>query len=152
MKSDRQKLIMKLIMSNRVHNQDELQKLLEEWGMAVTQATLSRDVNELELMKYRADDGSLCYRKRIVDSGSTPSNTSDGIVSAEYLGSLAVVKTHPGFASVVASVIDRASLPEVAGTLAGDDTIMLALRPNTDFESLLVSLESIFPGISAKQI
>lgn len=150
MKTDRQRLILKIVAANRVHNQEELQILLEECGVSVTQATLSRDVNELDLVKYRADDGSLCYRKKQADSGSTPSNTADGIVSLEFSGNLAVVKTHPGFASVIASVLDRNGVKGIAGTIAGDDTILLVLRQPVDQDALLDNIDNVFPGIHGK--
>lgn len=150
MKTERHKLILKLVAAKRVHNQEELQKLLEECGVSVTQATLSRDVNELDLVKYRAEDGSLCYRKKQSDSGSTPSNTADGIVSIEFSGNLAVVKTHPGFASVIASVLDRSAVDGIAGTIAGDDAILLVLRMPVDQDKLLDSIDNAFPGIHGK--
>ena len=150
MKTDRQRLILKLVSANRVHNQEELQGLLEDCGVNVTQATLSRDVNELDLVKYRAEDGSLCYRKKQADSGVTPSNTADGIVSVEFSGNLAVVKTHPGFASVIASAIDRNAVKGIAGTIAGDDAILLVLRMPVDQDALLDSLDGAFPGIHGK--
>lgn len=150
MKSERQQLIMKLVSSTMIHNQDELQSLLLAKGMEVTQATLSRDVNELGLVKYRAEDGSLCYRRRSTEAKGTPSTTAEGIVSIEFSGSFAVVKTHPGFASVVASAIDRGNSDGVMGTIAGDDTIFVLLRQFADKDEVLNDMNRILPGITNK--
>ena len=80
-KIERQKVILKLVSAGIVHNQEELQALLEERGLIVTQATLSRDVNELKLAKYRAADGSLCYRRGVTMIENAPATTSDGVLS-----------------------------------------------------------------------
>lgn len=149
MKSDRQQAIVKLVNTANVHNQEELQQLLEIQGMSVTQATLSRDVNELGLVKCRANDGSLCYCIRKMDSFA-PNTAAEGIVSVEMTGAFAVVKTHPGFASVVATTIDRAQMNAVMGTIAGDDTILVIVRPKADIPTLISSFENIFPGIENK--
>ena len=149
MKTERQRIILELVSAGGVHNQDELQSLLGQRGMAVTQTTLSRDVNALGLVKRRCSDGSLCYSPR-PSAPATPSTTADGIVSVEFSGSQAVLKTHPGFASVVASTIDRASVRGVMGTIAGDDTILMILRQDADRAGILSSLEAILPGVRNK--
>lgn len=149
MKSDRQQMILRIILYAEVHNQEELQALLQEQGMNVTQATLSRDVNELGLVKYRNSDGTLCYRRKAVEAYA-PNTAADGIVSAEVTVGSIVIKTHPGFASVVATTIDRSQMSGVAGTIAGDDTILVIVRVKTEPESLIPALESILPGIENK--
>ena len=136
-------MILKLVSAGIVHNQEELQALLEERGLIVTQATLSRDVNELKLAKYRAADGSLCYRRGVTMIENAPATTSDGVLSIEFCGNMAVVKTRAGHAPMVASLIDEAEFPQVMGTIAGDDTIFLALRDSVRTDTFLSSFFSV---------
>ena len=151
-KIERQKVILKLVSAGIVHNQEELQALLEERGLIVTQATLSRDVNELKLAKYRAADGSLCYRRGVTMIENAPATTSDGVLSIEFCGNMAVVKTHPGFANIVAFSLDKEAPLSVAGTIAGDDTVFVVLRKSDDRQAVLNELNPILPGIADKVI
>ena len=123
-----------------MHSQSELADQLEEIGLSVTQATLSRDLAELGAFKVRGPHG-LVYAL----PASAPSNGSSALgaaagpllvrrlaellISAEAAGSMVVLRTPPGGAHLLASGIDGAELPEVAGTLAGDDTVLLVCRP-----------------------
>lgn len=151
-KTERQKLIQRLVSGGSVHNQDELQSLLENEGVVVTQATLSRDVNELGLVKYRAADGTLCYKLGAEKHENTPSTTIDGIISVEFVSNFVVVKTHPGFASIVASMVDKFCIEQIAGTIAGDDTVFMLMRETMDGEVVMDKLNSLYPGINKKVI
>lgn len=153
-KIDRQKMILKIIESKAVHNQDELQQYLQERGLAVTQATLSRDINALNLSKYRGEDGNLYYaRGKVFSELAAPqSHDASGIISVELCGNMGVIRTHPGFANVVAFSIDRSQPEVVAGTIAGDDTVFLVLRGGGILPRLKAQLGGIFPGVEEKFI
>jgi len=123
-----------LIAATPVRSQTELARLLAAEGVRVTQATLSRDLEELGATKVRGQDGTLVYA---VDPGLAPAETvrlplsrlcEDLLVSAEANGDLVVLRTPPGAAQLFASALDRAALPEVMGTIAGDDTVLVVCR------------------------
>ena len=133
MKAQRQALIRELLEREPITSQEQLRTRLRERGIAVTQATLSRDIRELGLVKRTADGA---YRS--VSSVATDDSPNGGLglarVMAEYLrgqevvGQMIVVKTDPGQAQTVAVAIDRARRPEIVGTIAGDDTILVICR------------------------
>ncbi|ADP79774.1 arginine repressor [Pseudofrankia inefficax] len=123
-----------LIAAHPVRSQTELARLLAAEGVRVTQATLSRDLDELGATKVRGQDGQLVYT---VDPGLAPVELvrlplsrlcEDLLVSAEANGDLVVLRTPPGAAQLFASALDRAALPEIMGTIAGDDTILVVCR------------------------
>lgn len=123
--------IRELVQSHRVSSQEQLRELLETRGFDVTQATLSRDVRELRLIKVPDDDGPAHYTLPPESWDTAPTLTR--LLPALYLGSegtgnLLVVKTMVGGAQAVAEAIDWEEWPEVLGTLAGDDTILIILR------------------------
>ena len=134
----RQARIVDLIYSRAVHSQVELQVLLADHGIDTTQATLSRDLDELGAVKLRgADGGTPVYR--IPEDGNPVPGVEGGtsrlsrllgelLVSADGSGNLAVLRTPPGAAHYLASALDRAALHEVVGTIAGDDTIIVVAR------------------------
>ena len=129
-KRDRHQLILEVIRAHRVSSQEALRELLHERGTEVTQATLSRDIRELRLVKVPGADGSGSYSSP-EEWDSTPSLGSllpTLFHSAEGVGHLLVVRTMKGGAQTVAAGIDWEEWPEVLGTLAGDDTILLILR------------------------
>jgi len=125
-----------------VHSQTELAELLASEGVAVTQATLSRDLEELGAVKVRDEVGALVYavpngngatghRARGV-ADSVPARLArlceELLVAAEASGNLVVAKTPPGGAQLLASALDRAAWPAVLGTVAGDDTVLVICR------------------------
>ncbi len=127
MKYARQKEIMDLIRSNVVTNQDALQALLEQRGFPVTQATISRDIRELNLIKKA--DGSGVYRYVVPDVLLPHADLFAGnIVTVDYAGNTVVIKCRSGTAQAVCTVLDDAVRPDVVGTLAGDDTIFVLVR------------------------
>lgn len=129
---------MAVLSARPVHSQTELAGLLADEGIDVTQATLSRDLEELGAVKLRgADGGGGVYV--VPEDGSPVRGVSGGtervarllgelLVSTDASGNLAVLRTPPGAAHYLASAIDRAALPEVVGTIAGDDTILVVAR------------------------
>ena len=136
-KAARQAQIVELIGGRVVASQTQLGRLLAESGVAVTQATLSRDLDELGAVKVRTAAG-MAYA--VPEANAPRGGTTEAVdarlarmleellVSAEATGDLVVLRTPPGGAHLLGSALDRAGLPEVAGTLAGDDTVLLVLR------------------------
>ncbi len=137
-RAGRQARIVALLSAHSVHSQTELAGLLAEEGIEATQATLSRDLEELGAVKLRgADGGAGAYV--VPEDGSPVRGVSGGtervtrllgdlLVSTDSSGNLAVLRTPPGAAHYLASAIDRAALPYVVGTVAGDDTILVVAR------------------------
>ena len=137
-RASRQARIVELVTHCVVHSQTELAGLLAGEGIEVTQATLSRDLDELGAVKLRgANGGAPVYV--IPEDGSPVRGVAGGtarltrvlselLVSADASGNLAVLRTPPGAAHFLASTLDRAALREVVGTLAGDDTILVVAR------------------------
>jgi len=141
-KRDRHAQIIEVIRSHRVTSQEALRELLHERGTEVTQATLSRDMRELRLVKVPAADGAAFYSSPD-EWDSTPSLESlmpTLFHSAEGVDHLLVVRTMKGGAQTVAAGIDWEEWPEVLGTLAGDDTILLILRDPKKLESVRARL------------
>lgn len=129
-KRDRQREILDIIQKNRVSSQEALRELLHERGIEVTQATLSRDMRELRLVKAPGADGVGFYSSP-EEWDHTPSLASllpTLFHSADGVDHLLVVRTMKGGAQTVAAGIDWEEWPEVLGTLAGDDTILIILR------------------------
>ena len=115
-KDRRQQAIMDLVSRGGAHTQQDIAAALARRGMPTTQATISRDIHELGLVRSMGG-----YR-------SSAALVSELVLSIELIQPLAVIKTPPGTANLVARRIDEASLPGVAGTVAGDDTIIAVLR------------------------
>jgi transcriptional regulator of arginine metabolism len=136
-KAARQARIVELLETRTVPSQTELGRLLAAAGVAVTQATLSRDLDELGAVKARTPAG-MAYTVPAENAprGGTPEEIDSRLarlleellVSAEPTGPMTVLRTPPGGAHLLASALDRARLPDVAGTVAGDDTILLLTR------------------------
>lgn len=154
-KLERQRVIREVIKDNRVANQEELSVLLSQRGMNVAQATLSRDIRELRITKIHDGNGyfySLPQPGMLRGVLRDSSMSSDSIDSLEFSGSMAVIKTRPGHSGMIASIIDEGRLPEVMGTLAGDDTILLVLREGFTHDEVADSLSGIFKGIDGKRV
>ena len=138
-KQERHNLIRQIVKEHKVANQEELSSLLERHGLSVAQATLSRDIRELHITKAHGEDG-YCYRLQTQrpETAYSGFKTSGSILSLETSGNIAVVKTRAGHAPMVASLI-----PQVMGTIAGDDTIFLALRDSVRTDTFLSSFFSV---------
>jgi transcriptional regulator of arginine metabolism len=133
-KHGRQARLAALIRQRPVRSQSELARLLAAEGVQVTQATLSRDLEDLGATKVRGSDGVLVYA---VDGNLAPAETvrlpltrlcEELLVSAEANGDLVVLRTPPGAAQLFASALDREAMPAVMGTIAGDDTVLVVCR------------------------
>jgi transcriptional regulator of arginine metabolism len=132
-KPQRQHRIERLLAEHAVPNQASLVELLAAEGIDATQATVSRDLEELGAVKVRVPGGDTVYaipeiaHHRVAPDEHLRRVFSDWVVEVRHTGPLCVLRTPPGSAHVVASALDRAGLPEVVGTVAGDDTMMVAI-------------------------
>jgi len=148
-KSKRLELIIKLVSENTVSTQEDLQTLLEKNGCKVTQATVSRDINELALIKTCTANGVYKYsvptltKNFISDSTVLNSLITDGVVSVDHALNTVVVKCHIGMAQAVCARLDSLGLENVVGTIAGDDTIFILMRTERDASRLLKELEML---------
>jgi len=137
-RSARHARIAELISNGSVTSQTQLAKLLAESGVDVTQATLSRDLEELGAVKLRGSDGAPASyvlppeNAPLRPAQSAPARLTrllaDLLTSAEGSANLAVLRTPPGAAQFLASALDKVALPGVLGTIAGDDTLMVVSR------------------------
>jgi transcriptional regulator of arginine metabolism len=146
MKALRQAAIVEVVEHEAIHSQDLLGRRLRARGFDVTQATLSRDIKELGLVK-RASDGA--YQQAGVENGARPEQSEAALrrTSREFLRSfeqvqqLLVLKTGVGQAQILAVALDRAGLPEIVGTIAGDDTILVITREPRQASAIVRQLE-----------
>src|SRR6266404_7965738 len=121
-KSYRQGQILKLIRGKRIHTQEELSQGLKEMGIAATQVTLSRDLRDLRLVKTREGYQEMAEEEHILQFSMLAAEFLRDVLRAQ---NLVVLKTAPGHANSVAVALDAEKWPEVVGTLAGDDTILV---------------------------
>ncbi len=133
-KQQRQHKISRLLVEHRVTNQAQLTELLAADGVTVTQATVSRDLEELGAIKVRVPGGETVYaipelpREQVSPQDHLRRVLGDWLVEVDRSGDLVVLRTPPGSAHVVASAIDRNGLDNVVGTVAGDDTLLVIAR------------------------
>lgn len=151
-KSNRLVTISQLINTHEIHNQEELLMLLTDKGYACTQATLSRDLKFLKVVKIATNDGKYIYtthvdKKSVKIQDSTSGFVSNGFIGLEFAQKLALIKTVPGYASSLAMVIDMSEPYEFAGTIAGDDTILIIPRDGTTESDIRHRLVLIFPEL-----
>ena len=143
LKDRRQRAIADLIRSNALSSQEELADRLGALGFAVTQATISRDLEQIGAVKVRRM-GQLTYAlaeaARNAPSPRLAAVFRDWVRSVEPAGNLVVIKTPPGSAHLVGVVLDQSVLPEIVGTICGDDTIFIACRAAAEAEALASKL------------
>lgn len=139
----RQQIIKDLISSSEISNQEELIKQLLTQKVAVTQATLSRDLRELKVSKLPNSKGNYIYQLTEIE----PQEISTDSETLAFSGNLAVLKTRPGFANRIAIEIDQLNSKEILGTIAGDDTIFIALKENSNQKNLIYQIENLIPNI-----
>jgi transcriptional regulator of arginine metabolism len=133
-KPQRQHRILRILESQPVSSQGQLVQLLEAEGVVTTQVTVSRDLEELGAVKVRIPGGAMAYaipdftRERAPSDDHLRRLMSEFVVEVAHSANIVVLRTPPGSAHVVASALDRASLPDVLGTVAGDDTVMCVCK------------------------
>lgn len=141
MKTKRHAMIIKIITSRDVETQEELARLLGEQGFQVTQATVSRDIKELRLIKVLTPEGN--YKYATVEKAESDLQErfirlfSICVVSITNAGNLIVIKTIAGSASVAGEAIDSLKWPEIAGSIAGDNTIFVAVREGKNITEII---------------
>ncbi len=132
MKKSRHAKIVDLIEKYDVETQEELAELLKKAGFQVTQATVSRDIRELQLSKIPTGDGRQKYVVLRQDDSHLVDKyirvLKDGLISMDMAQNILVIKTVSGMASAVAVAVDAMKFKEIVGSIAGDDTIMMAVR------------------------
>ena len=150
-KLERQATLKQIIELNRIGKQEDLLNILKQRGFNATQATLSRDLKELKIGKIPDFDHGYVYalpnvnmRKRMV---SKEEFSSLGFRSIEASGNIAVIKTKSGYANSFATIIDELYLPEIIGTLAGNDTILLIIKEGSSFHELKKALVLNLPEL-----
>ena len=150
MKRERHEVVVDLINKYDIETQEELAAYLRQEGFDVTQATGSRDIRELKLSKISAGGGR---QKYIILSGDDTDLGDkyirvlrDGFVSMNMAQNILVIKTVQGMAMAVAAAVDAMKLPEIVGCIAGDDTIMAAIKTVEDTRAVMEKLEDIIKG------
>ena len=141
-KRKRLQLISQLLKANVISSQEELQNLLTVQNCIVTQATLSRDLKQMKVVKTPLPNGMYKYIlpsvNQHMESGVETNHFSSGaILRLDFSGNLAVIKTKPGYASAIAWSVDNEAKHEVLGTIAGDDTILLVPREGISREAII---------------
>ena len=145
MKNIRQNEILKIIQARDIDTQEQLLEELRARGFTTTQATISRDIKELRLVKELTGTGGYRYAQSDRKTASTAdarlrNNFKEGVISVEIAQNIVVVRTMPGLASAACSALDNMNLSEIVGSLAGDDTAFLVMR---DAESAAAFCEEI---------
>ncbi len=147
MKSKRHAKILEIIAKYNIETQEELSDHLEQEGFQVTQATVSRDIRELKLTKVSGGAGRQKYvalnEKHVDMSEKYDRIFRDGFVSMDMAQNILVLKTASGMAMAVAAALDAMGCHEIVGSIAGDDTIMCAVRTVEDTEILMERLRKI---------
>jgi transcriptional regulator of arginine metabolism len=152
MKAFRQGLILELVERGEVSSQEQLRRLLRGRGVDVTQATLSRDIAELGLVKHAAERAYRLPGASGDDEAPADAETTMRRAVGEYLRKvervreLIVLRTEPGQAGILGIAIDRAALDEIAGTIAGDDTLLVVVRDARRAKALVKRIENWATG------
>ncbi len=148
MRIERQNAILTIINDCKIETQSDLTEALKAQGFDVTQATVSRDIKELRLVKKQTDGGRSIYAKSS-DSFLTDIDSRFNIIfrkcvmSVEYAVNNIVIKTLPGMAQAAGAAVDSMNLPEVVGSIAGDDTVMMVVRSEESARKLVYKLRSM---------
>ena len=154
-KNSRIEALKMLISSNEIGSQEEALQALQKEGFNLTQATLSRDMKQLKVAKAASMNGKYVYvlpnetmyRRVPKPKLAKEMLETPGYISISFSGNMAVVKTRPGYASAIAYNIDNSDLPDILGTIAGDDTIFLVIKENARRTVVTEHIESLVKGV-----
>lgn len=147
MKRTRQRKIIEIVENDIIETQEDLAARLEKEGFVTTQATISRDIRELKLSKVASKDGRQRYivlkqeENYLVDKYNRV--LREGFISMDQAQNILVVKTVSGMAMAVAAAIDGLKYPEIVGSIAGDDTIMVAVRSTEETTTLMHKIREL---------
>ena len=144
MKKKRQAEILSIIKETQVENQETLLKILSERGYTVTQATVSRDINELNIEKGINSSGVNCYMQASkLHGGHFDNMFQQAVISIDYAMNIVCLKCHAGLANAACATFDIMNLGYVVGTIAGDDTVFILVRTEDDAERLSAQLKKM---------
>lgn len=144
MKRQRQSEILAIISEFEIENQEMLRQKLLERGYNVTQATLSRDINDLSLEKALSENGVNCYMKaRSVNKRQFENIFVQAVTFIDSAGNIVCVKCHSGLANAACATFDAMNMDGVVGTISGDDTIFILARTENDAKKLVTLLKSM---------
>ena len=148
MKSKRHEKILELIRDNDIETQEQLLQQLQENGFNTTQATISRDIKQLRIIKELGPNGTYRYSasaKPVEHAFSSKLNIifSQCVTSVDYAQNIIVIKTLPGLASAACAALDSMHIETLVGTLAGDDTAFLLMKDNTSADELFQEIEKL---------
>ena len=154
-KNSRLEALRLIISSQQLGSQDELLAALQKEGFKLTQATLSRDLKQLKVAKAASMSGSYVYvlpNETMYKRVSTPNSIREmlkvpGFVSINFSGNMGVIKTRPGYASSIAWNIDNSDIPEIIGTIAGDDTIFIVIKEGVRHQEVSEALSDVVPNM-----
>lgn len=144
-----------IISSQQLGSQEELLNALQKEGFKLTQATLSRDLKQLKVAKAATLGGNYVYvlpNETMYKRVSTPTSLREmmevpGFVSINFSGNMGVIKTRPGYASAIAWNIDRSDIPQILGTIAGDDNIFIVIKEGVDHQEVIEALRAVVPNM-----
>ncbi len=151
MKKKRHELILKLIQEYEITTQDELLDLLRQNGFQITQATVSRDIKELQLVKSPTKNGPTKYTVSHHESQNKHARKfyaifSQSVISVDSAGNMSAIKCYSGTANAAGAAIDSMHMPEVVGTLAGDDTLFVLCRDENAALVFKTQIEAMLNG------
>ena len=154
-KNNRLEALRLIISSQQLGSQDELLTALQKEGFKLTQATLSRDLKQLKVAKAASMSGNYVYvlpNETMYKRVSTPNSIREmlkvpGFISINFSGNLGIIKTRPGYASSIAWNIDNSDIPEILGTIAGDDTIFIVIKEGVKHQQIINTLSDVVPNM-----
>lgn len=154
-KNNRLEALRMIISSQQLGSQEELLNALQQEGYKLTQATLSRDLKQLKVAKAASMSGNYVYvlpNETMYKRVSTPQQVREmmqvpGFVSINFSGNMGVIKTRPGYASSIAWNIDNSDIPQILGTIAGDDTIFIVIKQGYSEKEVIDALSDVVPNM-----
>ena len=150
-KTNRLEALRLIISSQQLGSQDELLNALQKEGFKLTQATLSRDLKQLKVAKAASMSGNYVYvlpNETMYKRVSTPNSIREmmrvpGFISINFSGNMGIIRTRPGYASSIAWNIDNGNIPEILGTIAGDDTIFIVIKEGVKHQEFVEALSDV---------
>ena len=154
-KNNRLEALRLIISSQQLGSQDELLTALQKEGFKLTQATLSRDLKQLKVAKAASMSGNYVYvlpNETMYKRVKTPTTIREmmkvpGFISINFSGNIGIIKTRPGYASSIAWNIDNSDIPEILGTIAGDDTIFIVIKEGVKHQQIINTLSDVVPNM-----
>ena len=154
-KNNRLEALRMIISSQQLGSQEELLAALQREGFKLTQATLSRDLKQLKVAKAASMSGNYLYvlpNETMYKRVSTPLQIKEmmqvsGFISIQFSGNMGVIRTRPGYASSIAWNIDNSDIPQILGTIAGDDTIFIVIKQNSTEREVIEALNKAVPNM-----